>query len=465
MTPELAADYWSVPEILIEMRCLAQRINQIEVGEDLECFRQLGGMNNTYDRLKKNFHCVVATLGYRFSQYYKSDTVLTYAYQNKKQFLEFWKNWRYRMQWNHKLDNKRLPIRLRKMIFDFLLLPEVKEVLAFIEAKESASALAALEGGVKIYDDQMHAMAIELYDNFVVNARKFFKEYLHEEATVRARKQLYEVASWAKQVLIAHEQSQQKDVSRVDRWGVEYREAVWHDLQQIADCICGLFRSSFETKQESLHLTGVHYIRAYTAFDMVNQIQKEVDNISATKKPGTTKKGRQYLDRLVGVERCIALLITDNDTAKIAAFSGYHDISSKQSLYNSLNINYCFLGTFKVLCEALNWCALEVTDQIANHMNYIAPDGTEKTLWEKIIQPPTDYGFKRNYSCSERKLLGYLDVKKDFPNSMVVYVNKEPCDMCKPVINLWWKNHPSVVAVKVDYIKDDNSPDWQPSKA
>ncbi|MBR5022564.1 MAG: hypothetical protein IKY18_05140 [Oscillospiraceae bacterium] len=452
-TPELTANYWSVPEILTEMRWVLQRAGKIDVEQDEEYFREYGGMNRAYTHLLVYFRYIVTMLGIQSAQYWKVREVLERIYQDKKAYVDYWIKYRHKLGCDISKSSENMGI-----IIDFLSLPELVGNQLFEEAKRHAEFLSPI-----VYGGWKKAEFAPQYVEFCNTVRIFFKEYLNQTEERLAGRTLYTVARWIKRGLSVFNKS--ADFPKADKWNAQYVKSIWGGLEQIADCLSDLFNNCSQEDDNGFCPKCLSYGDDY--FSSANNMMKILNEMMQKNTPKNVDlqklKGSRYLKDCFkqSKKKCVALLeYMEHDREKyVIAFSGYFDVRAGQKKVCDISEGSEPLGMFKIIMKELKCELVELTDQLAGYVYRLA-DGRKISLLDELERG--DKSNKNLYSCCERKILGYLDKKKKCPSSMKFYIKKKPCDECRPVMNIWWNDHKGVTQIEVDYIGIETDC-WQPS--
>ena len=478
---EQMSNYWSFPEILLELRWLAQRSGSMEKNQDQEYFNTHGGMANVYSHMIESTGSIVSLLGYHAAIYHRVNTVIEDVYTQKQEYIDYWIQWHDKLEWDYSAVNGLVPENIQRIIMNFpAILEEMDSFPIYSEVRSVSQTLLELVYSGWEFDNEVRQKVIELYTQFKDLASQFFAQYLNEEKEQKAETELYDLADWIQKALINY--GDEMRLPTKDKWNREYRESVWSGLQRVADCVC---RSFYAEKPQLCYFTK-HNLQTYNLVSTVADLMKVLEEAF-----NRLNVKSRYFDQLLNgqltgkflkqPDRCVALLEYGSERP-LVSFSGFFDIPNttpSQTIYKVLSEDGNGpLCVFIRIAKALKWELVQVTDELAEQIKYIDTIGRQCcTLAEAVEQFNKEMEsldadsqisekekktrkneLKDKYSCCERKMLAYLDcTSRDDPMTMNFLIKKVPCKKCRPIIGKWWNEHLGVRELTIKYITERGS--------
>lgn len=439
MRPDIEEQYWGVPEILTEMRWVLQRAGKIPCEEHNGYDGDFSSSDKMYTKMLAYFRYIGITLGYKAAQYTEAVN-----YLGPKEYWLFWKKYDYSLRYlRHKVT--KCSKEKRRAFFwkwfdtagEFLDLPGIEKVSEFKSAVAAAKKLRNMSLDHDQIEGFIHSCSVE---EFINRMDESFEVYRWMSSEVSGAKQgLKDVSEWVENTL--NNFGENTEFLKVNVLDPEHWETIWVGLQKIADCVCEQIREChtefFGNDCKYISLTTRTGLRISKAKDMMKHLHRIVGNLEF--------KG-EYLKHLIEVcgVRCVAVMEYTPNTSNecLITFSGYFDISDKNNrvyalVGNESNYEVTF-EKLKDVAKQMGCKFLQVTDELAKYIQFIDPTTSKIATLMRDVEKNLDIGtIKGRYSCCERKLLAYIKMKKISPNSIQLYIKKEPCQRCEAVISAW----------------------------
>lgn len=434
--PELARDYWSLAEKLIDLRWMAEEAQIIQRSDsDSRLLREVPA---GYLEMENLFHAVVQRFGTWAAEYRKNRKVLMETGLEKYPFIQFWENHGADIRNAARVDNRPLADNERQDIAAavgaFRQLPRTEHCaryLAYWELLRIVHDHFDVEGDPE--DQQLIA--------FSVWCLKFFRAYLHEVREAKAGKNINRLARELRRVLV------HTHFPRTNKWKTEYLDSVWEHLQLAADDICASV-CGVQTNQPNLLRMQTYHVNqdVRRVSGMLGRLEAACSRIHAD---------IRVLNEYLNSKKCVAILKPQYGPP-VAAFSGYED-----STDNQVNMYWPQRNQEEIsgICRDMHMLHATLTPYVVNHI-YRYRNGTRlgpfrdelnRVVVDMQARHPQfseadsaaylrNY-FKIEYSCCERKILGVLDAQNSNCHRAELFVKYSPCYSCARELKRWGRKH------------------------
>ncbi len=429
--------YWSVPERLIDVYWLSERLGIEGIGAE----RQRGGFPEELSRCEFCLHRVVETLGAWSATYTKCIKEME-ENEEDPSWLALW-------QENESFLKELADTEDADQSFDFNRQEDLSRLYFFAKKLE---ILKISDSRRKALKETAKQFTLEVERDFGPNAEVSFSLILLLEEQKNTLRMLaidfckkaidfFENDLWrTKSSTIKNLQDLAKKIERAEPewhpaqteiWSQEYQDSVWNGLQKIADSACKA-------------INGANKDGSITIKDIL-QRAKEVVKALNLQSEDSNKVKNQLKRYTEDFGRCVALLEMSHGTC-LMAFSGFLDCEDPDTQRVlecpvSADIESAFQAIAKSIGAQLVVFSTEIVDLITRYtLNFNCQFSERGPLRAELLSLDKS-ALKGAYSCCERKILAAVNAGS-IPKSKtaVLHVKFEPCMSCYGALQEWIKN-------------------------
>lgn len=461
--------YWSIPEMFTELSWVAERAEDIQTVIDDNSDTKPGANNECYVELLDNFRRVVVSLGRKAGEYYEAERILRESQEVKGEFIKYWQEYRCFLGRIRNSDQGEITMRVNRpgqriisAIEDFRGLPVREDVLSddltrFLDVYNYCQRFNYTYAN---FEDNFFATYCQ---EFAQAVYIFFESFLYKPKECEAGKRIHELASWVEKVSNIYSITVIK--RKKDKWSDIYRDAVWDNLQTLATGICKDIQSGELLKINSTPrvMCMMSYQEVRSAGILMDNLREAARNLDPDRIVHNSRLLKEYKDE--HNERCVALL-KSSLYEPLISFSGYFDCNNSSGIYTKLSeaTNSKPMHMFTAVCNSLGYTLVQLTDELVKHLYVFEPED----CFDNVYKPSTVKislaealmgrlggglsleGIKGYFSCCERKILAFLEMRGINPNTPKMFVKRKPCEKCEPLLYDWGRSGNS--KIECDYL-------------